>query len=98
MSRTYTWERTCLFCRRSTPGPEVVDSEWTTVASGQEAQCPDCGGRGTQRTGEACVPEGCACEWETCETCDGSGEVGPAEYFRCPSCTAEGRTEFASER
>lgn len=40
-----------------------------------ENGCPSCGGTGSTRTGPSCSPEGCACEWEPCERCSGTGHA-----------------------
>lgn len=37
------------------------------------SECSTCSGTGSTRTGPSCSPEGCACEWEPCQGCGGTG-------------------------
>lgn len=76
----YTATRTCLFCRTTHPYP-VDEADWTTVPIGEAAPCPGCGGDPDE---EIDCDYGCV-----------DGMVEPPEYFRCPSCTREGRTTLA---
>lgn len=78
----------CTQCGKAIPRRH---DDWCTdcVASGtreavkggpsEAAECPTCQGRGSIPTGPMCVPEGCACMWELCEDCDGTGATTHAE-------------------